>query len=52
MSEDNSTHPEVPVKPEQDKDITFEEINPETHITEIESMCVNCEKNGMTKYVN
>ncbi len=28
----------------------FEAINPETSITQIESMCVNCERNGTTKY--
>jgi len=27
----------------------YEDINPENQVTEIESLCMNCEKNGLTK---
>jgi len=33
-----------------DDDVAFEAISPDTGITQIESMCVNCERNGMTRY--
>eukprot|EP00128_Syssomonas_multiformis_P016265 Colp12_sorted_trinity150504_noHs@35326 len=45
MAGEDDTQPDV----EQQQDSVFNPINAEEHVTEIESLCMNCHENGMTR---
>jgi zinc finger protein len=47
--EANQSHQETKQTNENEPEALFVDINPENPVTEIESLCVNCEKSGITK---
>jgi zinc finger protein len=47
--ESNQTQHDTKQENANDDDTLYVDINPDNPITEIESLCMNCEKSGITK---